>query len=358
MGFSLGTADDMLLTCIVCKNPFGMTAQYCGECGAVRLQALGVERASTRQNVSLNYQQQLPSSSVFGSSQVVQTNNSFQKQLPPTQTTSSVFGAGSTSPAGSGYGAGPQGTPPRPPQPRDDTKKKERAFKRQIRKQNRRLRIDRFAIWQDRRSPFVFSTGFLSLLLISFVLTQSYMFASSSPADVADRYILDGTSRSENYKNINDGITDAPDYPFFPVKYSKWGPSRASFWSNNYSWNGWLGDASVTSVASIQDYSDDVLDFEMTATYKKKWGIFREVEWVPADHAATLELTYPDNKELIISINGFAAGTVGNPAVKPGNYYLYPGQLDIVFYDKYGYKVEFDQYIFVGLSGERITTYN
>jgi hypothetical protein len=184
------------------------------------------------------------------------------------------------------------------------------------------------------------------------------MFASSSPADAADRYILDGTSRSENYKNINDGITDAPDYPFFPVKYSKWGPSRASFWSNNYSWNGWLGDASVTSVASIQDYSDDVLDFEMTAKYKKKWGIFREVEWVPADHAATLELTYPDNKELIISINGFAAGTVGNPAVKPGNYYLYPGQLDIVFYDKYGYKVEFDQYIFVGLSGERVTTYN
>jgi hypothetical protein len=335
-----------------------MTAQYCGECGAVRLQALGVERASTSQNVSLNYQQQLPSNSVFGSSQVVQTNNPFQNQIPPTQATPSVFGTGSTSPAGSGSAPRTQVTPPRPPQPRDDTKKKERAFKRQIRKQNRRLRIDRFAIWQDRRSPFVFSTGFLSLLLISFVLTQSYMFASSSPADVADRYILDGTSRSENYKNINDGITDAPDYPFFPVKYSKWGPSRASFWSNNYSWNGWLGDASVTSVASIQDYSDDVLDFEMTATYKKKWGIFREVEWVPADHAATLELTYPDNKELIISINGFAAGTVGNPAVKPGKYYLYPGQLDIVFYDKYGYKVEFDQYIFVGLSGERVTTYN
>ena len=358
MGFSLGTADDMLLTCIVCKNPFGMTAQYCGECGAVRLQALGVERASTSQNVSLNYQQQLPSNSVFGSSQVVQKNNSFQNQISPTQTTPSVFGTGPTSPAGSGSALGTTFHPPRPPQPRDDTKKKERAFKRQIRKQNRRLRIDRFAIWQDRRSPFVFSTGFLSLLLISFVLTQSYMFASSSPADVADRYILDGTSRSENYKNINDGITDAPDYPFFPVKYSKWGPSRASFWSNNYSWNGWLGDASVTSVASIQDYSDDVLDFEMTAKYKKKWGIFREVEWVPADHAATLELTYPDNKELIISINGFAAGTVGNPAVKPGNYYLYPGQLDIVFYDKYGYKVEFDQYIFVGLSGERVTTYN
>ena len=355
MGFSLGTADDMLLTCIVCKNPFGMTAQYCGECGAVRLQALGVERASTRQNVSRNQQTQLPSSSVFGSSQVVQTNNSFQSPTQHTLTSPSVFGTGPTIAPGARTQATP---PPRPPQPRDDTKKKERAFKRQIRKQNRRLRIDRFAIWQDRRSPFVFSTGFLSLLLISFVLTQSYMFASSSPADVADRYILDGTSRSENYKNINDGITDAPDYPFFPVKYSKWGPSRASFWSNNYSWNGWLGDATVTSVASIQGYSDDVLDFTMTATYKKKWGIFREVEWVPADHAATLELTYPDNKELIISINGFAAGTVGNPAVKPGNYYLYPGQLDIVFYDKYGYKVDFDQYIFVGLSGERVTTYN
>ena len=356
MGFSLGTADDMLLTCIVCKNPFGMTAQYCGECGAVRLQALGVERASTRQNVSRNQQTQLPSSSVFGSSQVVQTNNSYQSPIQPTQTSPSVFPTGPTSPTEPIYIN--RRTPPPPPPPRDDTKKKERAFKRQIRKQNRRLRIDRFAIWQDRRSPFVFSTGFLSLLLISFVLTQSYMFASSSPADVADRYILDGTSRSENYKNINDGITDAPDYPFFPVKYSKWGPSRASFWTNNYSWNGWLGDATVTSVASIKDYSDDVLDFTMTATYKKKWGIFREVEWVPADHAATLELTYPDNKELIISINGFAAGTVGNPAVKPGNYYLYPGQLEIVFYDKYGYKVDFDQYIFVGLSGERVTTYN
>jgi hypothetical protein len=368
MGFSLGTADDLLLTCIVCKNPFGMTAQFCGECGAIRVQALGVERTSTRQNIVPNYQQTLPSGSVFGSSN---NQQSAPANFPPVnQPGKSVFDSGGAPTGGpnsnrpQGNSISPQGqrVPNRPPMqpqpPRENLKKKERAFKRQIRKQNRRLRIDRFTSWQDRRSPIVFTAGVASLLLICVVLTQSYLFAGASPADAADRYILDGTSRNANYQNINDGITGAPDYPFFPVKYSKWVPARASFWSNNYSWNGWLGTATVTSVASSKDYPDDVLEFKMDATYKKKWGIFREVEWKPANHAATLKLTYPADKSLIISINGFAAGTVGNPAVKPGNYYLYPGQLDIIFYDKYGNKANYDQNIFVGLYGERVTVYN
>jgi hypothetical protein len=40
MGFSQGTADELLLTCIVCREPFGMTSQFCGECGANRMQVL------------------------------------------------------------------------------------------------------------------------------------------------------------------------------------------------------------------------------------------------------------------------------------------------------------------------------
>lgn len=342
MGFSQGTVDELLLTCIVCREPFGMTSQFCGECGANRLQALGVERASIQQKILPNvssapsYSQSVPSNSgqtVFGSTPAPQPTFTSQTEKPISR-------------------------PAAPAKPKENVKKKERAFKKQIRKQDRQLRIDKINEWQDRKSPLVFSLGFISLLTISFVLTQSYIFANASPSVVADQYILDGTSRSVNYQNINNDVADAPDYDFFPAKYSNWSSSKAAYWSNEYSWNGWLGKASVNSIASGKRFADDVVDLQLKATYKKKWGIFREVEWVPADHAATLSLTYPSDKTLRIYINGFAAGTVGNPAIKAGDYYLYPGELNIVFYDKFGNKADLDQSFFVGLSGERSTFYD
>ena len=54
MGFSEGLEDEFLLTCFVCKSPFGMLAMFCGECGCKRDQALGIERASTRQQIINN----------------------------------------------------------------------------------------------------------------------------------------------------------------------------------------------------------------------------------------------------------------------------------------------------------------
>lgn len=344
MGFSQGTADELLLTCIVCREPFGMTAQFCGECGANRMQALGVERASIQQKILPN----------------VSSATSFS-QTSPKGSGQTVFG---TSPAPVSNSSTSSYNEPRfsgsvvPPKPKENLKKEERAFKTQIRKQNRQLRIDKLNQWQDRRSSLVFTVGVISLLSMSFVLTQSYIFANASPSTVADQFILDGTSRSANYQNINNEIEDAPDYEFFPVKYSNWSSSRAAYWSNEYSWNGWLGKARVNSIAAGKRFADDVVDFELKATYKKKWGIFREVSWVPADHAATLALTYPTDKSLRIYINGFATGTVGNPAVKAGNYYLYPGEIKIVFYDRLGNKADLDQTFFVGLTGERETYYD
>ena len=46
-----GTGDEFLLTCFVCKNPFGLVAQFCGYCQATRQQALGVERARPNQQI-------------------------------------------------------------------------------------------------------------------------------------------------------------------------------------------------------------------------------------------------------------------------------------------------------------------
>lgn len=345
MGFSQGTADELLLTCIVCREPFGMTAQFCGECGANRLQALGVERASIKQQIlpnistatSFGHITSVGSQSVIGSTSQQQTFSTVD------------FNQNTDKPEIS--------RPASPAKPKEDVKKKEKVFNAQIRKQNRQLRIDKIIEWQDNKSSFVFSLGVISLLTISFVLTQSYIFANASPASTADQFILDGTSRSSNYQNINNGVTDSPKYEFFPVKYSNWSSSRAAYWSNEYSWNGWLGHATVNSLAAGKRFADDVVDFKLRAIYKKKWGIFREVEWVPAEHAATLKLTYPSDKTLRIYINGYAAGTVGNPAVKAGDYYLYPGELIIVFYDTSGNKADLDQNFFVGLYGERSTSY-
>ena len=351
MGFSQGTADEMLLTCIVCKSAFGLTAQFCGECGANRLQAQGVERVSVKQ-VILQNNSNVPS---YKQS----TNSSNSAPVTPAATTSggSVFDSGLS---GQGFSTTPPPPimPTAPAVPKVSAQKKEQNFKKQVRRQDRQLRIEKFGEWQDRRSPIIFSLGFVSMLVLSFVLTQSYIFASSTPASAADRYILDGASRSPNYQNINNEVEDAPSYPFFPVKFSTWNTSKALSWSNTYSWNGWLGDASITALAYGQAFEDDVIALDMKAVYTKKWVIFRDVEWIPADHAATLELTYPSNKSLRIYINGFAAGTVGNPAVKPGNYYVYPGELNFVFYDSYGQKTDFDQSFFIGLNGAESTFYN
>ena len=54
MGFSEGTEDEFLLTCFVCKEPFGMLAAFCGGCGARRDQAMGIERAKESQQISQN----------------------------------------------------------------------------------------------------------------------------------------------------------------------------------------------------------------------------------------------------------------------------------------------------------------
>ena len=54
MGFSEGLEDEFLLICFVCKSPFGILAMFCGECGCKRDQALGIERASTRQQIVNN----------------------------------------------------------------------------------------------------------------------------------------------------------------------------------------------------------------------------------------------------------------------------------------------------------------
>jgi hypothetical protein len=350
MGFSLGTADEMLLTCTVCKSAYGLTAQFCGECGVNRLQALGVERASVKQVIVPN------DSNVPSYSQGATTSNSVNTTLPATSG-GSVFDSGLSN-QGFSNTPPPPIMPTAPAVPKVSAKKKEQNFNKQVRRQDRQLRIEKFGEWQDRRSPIIFSLGFISMLVLSFVLTQSYVFASSTPASAADRYILDGASRSPNYQNINNDVENAPNYQFFPVKFSTWNTSKALSWSNTYSWNGWLGNASVTALAYGQAFEDDVIALDMKAVYTKKWVIFRDVEWIPADHAATLELTYPSNKSLRIYINGFAAGTVGNPAVKPGNYYVYPGELNFVFYDSYGKKTDFDQSFFIGLNGAESTFYN
>jgi hypothetical protein len=355
MGFSIGTDDEMLLTCAVCKSAFGLKAQFCGDCGANRLQAQGVERASIKQviipNVATVPSYSQDTSKSVGASTISQASGGrsvFAAGLPNQgsgNTPSSPFPPSST-------------MPPPPAAPKVSAKKKEQNFNKQVRRQDRQLRIEKFGEWQDRRSPIIFSLGFISILALSFVLTQSYIFVSSSPASVADKYILDGASRSPNYQNINNDVEDAPNFQFFPVKFSTWNSSKADAWSNSYSWNGWLGKASVTAIASGVAFEDDVIAIDMKAIYTKKWLIFREIEWIAADHAATLELTYPSNKSLRIYINGFAAGTVGNPLVKPGKYYVYPGELNFVFYDQYGKKTENDQYFFIGLSGAESTIYS
>ena len=77
-----GTGDEFLLTCFVCKNPFGLVAQFCGYCQATRQQALGVERARPNQQI-LGVQAEVKTQAPVAQAQPAAPNFAPQKPNTP-----------------------------------------------------------------------------------------------------------------------------------------------------------------------------------------------------------------------------------------------------------------------------------
>ena len=305
-----GTGDEFLLTCFVCKNPFGLVAQFCGYCQATRQQALGVERARPNQQIV----------NVFPTQPKVEPQPTFKPQprvdseskpaTPPPPINKTIFT--------------PAGSQTKPPQKRQKTVKSKSVFQ-----ENLQLRSKSIDSWQKRNSKIITTLGLISFLCTIYFSTQSLIFSSNSPASAAEKHLQLGILRNAEYF---EGFSDNSGIRFFPSRFSPWKDSSAGNWVTTASWNGWKGSATIDFLAGGTTYSGIPVTAKLTAEYQSFMGIFRKAEWVLVP-PATMEISYPDDTQLSIYINGLAAGTVSRPAVSEGKYQMYPGDFEIKFYD-------------------------
>jgi hypothetical protein len=314
MGFSEGLEDDFLLTCFVCKSPFGMLASFCGECGCRRDQALGIERASTQQQIVNNDL----------------TEPSYYEQAPDANVIPEYEEIFAT-----------PGTPPPPPV-------KQKSIKSQMRRQNRAIRLEKLNDFQERNARKLNFVGGFLFLVSSYMLVQSFIFAQSSPLATAEDILQKGAHRDSSY--FTDLGADSST-KFFPANYSKWGASNAVSWVTNYESNGWSGNATVFTTPSGSQYDDISIELPLKAIYSTKFGIFRQIEWAPANPPATLTIDYPYGSSTAIYINGLAAGTVNKPAVREGTYWVYPGPMEVTYYS-YGSETEDSFSYFIDAFGD------
>ena len=315
MGFSEGLEDEFLLTCFVCKSPFGMLAMFCGECGCRRDQALGIERASVRQQI-VNNDLVTPS---------------FIQQAPDAAVIPEV----------AEYFA----TPPPAPTARQP---KRQSVKKQIRRQNIAIRIESLSSFQERHARSLNLSGSLLFVLSTYMLVQSLIFSQSNPLTTAENILELGSQRNPAY--FQELGSDS-NLQVLPTAFQQWDASGSTDWITRYTINGWTGKSTVSTFPIGTDLGNQRIELEMKAEYKRVFGVFRQVTWVPRNPAASINLTYPSDRNTVIYINGLAAGTVGNPAIKEGTYLIYPGPLDVRFFQD-GSDSVYSFYYFINAYGE------
>jgi hypothetical protein len=277
--FQEGTGDEFILTCFVCKNPFGLVAQFCGFCQATRQQALGIERSRTNQ---------------FIVAEPIKPTH--QEKLP---TLEEVV---------------------KPPKIR----------KQSFFLQNMRLRIDNLSEFFQSKSRPILASAVLGFSASAYILIQTYMFISYSPTTFAEDFMYKGVTRQVEYFKIappKSGVSEV-----FPVRFMKNQAASTGAWNTNATWNGWLGKSKVVFSPRGVDDSSLIVSGEFKPTYTRVMKIFRKTNWYPSGPAATIKLDYPRGADLAIYINGKSAGTTRNPIVPPGTYMSYPGEIEISFY--------------------------
>lgn len=286
MAFVEGTGDEFLLTCFVCKNPFGLVAQFCGYCQATRQQALGVERARASQQIITDAPEPQP---VHNISSEINTPAAERVKKKP---------------------------------------KRQNLFL-----QNMRLRLDNLKEWQITHSKPIGAVASALFIAFTYVIIQTYIFVNTAPTSDAEKYVYPAVTREVSYFDESTTDTATAKTKIFPAKYLKWDASSSDRWTTKANWNGWTGKADITFTPAGNLETDRPVLTQFKARYSTYWKVFRKISWEPAASAAILELTYPKDKNLTIYFNGLAAGSTANPAIPTGSYRMFPGPLEIKFYN-------------------------
>ena len=295
MGFSEGLEDDFLLTCFVCKAPFGMLAMFCGECGSRREQALGIEKAAVHQQIVNN----MPEAESFiekapDANMIPEYDDIFGKPGEPVLVAAEI-----------------------------------KPIKEHKLRNNFAIRIEKLNQFQQVHARSLNFVGCLLFLVSIYIVIQTAIFSNANPSDVADEILKKGAAHDSSYFALLNADSTRKQ---FPIKYQPWQVTNAREWLTLYSTNGWLGKGTVTAIPSGDKFSDQSFSIKLKAVYKVKYGIFREVTWEIANPPASFDLTYPSGSDTLIYINGLAAGTVAHPLVPAGKYWVYPGPLTFKYY--------------------------
>ena len=276
MGFKESEESVSLLTCLVCNEGFGLTSLYCGECGAHRNVALGIERSAPKTST--------PKVPVYP-------------------------GPAPVTPG--------QPTPFVAPIPAPEISDREPSWVMNL--NDRLLKHGRFV------------TGFGAIAVIAslFMVTQTIVYANSSPNDEIEKYISAVATHDLQYFTSPTLTPKLSTTAFLPSQFNQWPDASHTGWVRSVSWSGWSSSASslLTPANSSTSIKLDLTSSSKSATL----GLIHSLTWSVKGPMATLQVKYPTDKNLPIFINGIAAGTTFNPAVAPGKYYVFPGPLTFSF---------------------------
>ena len=288
MGFQEGAEDESLLTCIVCQSPFGMTARFCGDCGANREQALGIERAKPSQRIRAV--EPLPA----------ETRAVFQQPVDS-----------------------------EPVRPFAQEIKRRKPSKLSNARVNMAIRLEHLWFTFQYHGKKIVALGLILFIGSGYAMTQSLIFLHNSPADVVSKYVAAVSTHDTAYFAHNPSLTpDQKNTPFLPTKFNVWDAAQTASWINTYAWNGWMSSGSATLEPGA---NEPTVYLTLEASSKGPLGIFRDQSWSLSGAMATVTIKYPSNPSLPIYINNIYAGTVGNPSLPEGTYYAMPGPFVINF---------------------------
>ena len=291
MGFRNGSGSEKLLNCVACHEPMALDAEFCSECGVRRAVATGYESVGSESETK----QGSLSDGVIGS-----LNQGIQS-----------FG--------------------------DSMQESQKKLKSGVRKISQVRfffgeRVSRFSNFLHLKKKFVFAATAGMIVAGSYILTQTLIFSTQNADSFSEKYIELVASRDvSQFQKDSIYFPNPENLPVLPVKFQTWDEVEQVTWKTDSEWNGWLGKGTVTFAPVVNqdvDYENSV-NIEITAQFKSKWLIFREIDWVASLPVASIEMNSKIEKNLDIKFNGLSAGTSNSPTLSQKKYALLPGPVSI-----------------------------
>ncbi|MEY3319095.1 MAG: hypothetical protein RL540_1467 [Actinomycetota bacterium] len=304
MVFKHGEGNEKLLTCSNCSTSMELDAVFCGECGARRTQALA------------------------------------ESVLNPTSNPTEVSTKASSNPETATI------------------------FAEEIEKKPKRIREPRIRMAISRgfdatvrvirkRAKFVYSVSSLILVLGIYGIAQTLIFSQNSPKDFAADYIKAVAAREVDKISSNSDLFPNPEnLPILPQNFQLWDEVDGLAWKAFSEWNGWTGRGIIDFVPMDGNKIKDDQGFllEIKASYKSKFGIFREITWQAANPIGSISLAMKPEKNVGFLVNDVPAGSSDAPLLGESKYAVLPGPIKASLVGA-GFTKTRQQDIFIGSSG-------